>query len=214
MSLEPALNRHKHGEVKMTSPHLHKDHPRTTKSETIKLITNLIELPGPVWDKLFSYSFWRQIKTPKASRTVCPFSPPLPGMRLLYTVYDTHTHTHTLPPPWPRRAHSETLPPGSDRWVIPGEKGCPLALRVWQGLRETRLQLALRVKLKEKKTPDSPTVADGAKRWGISVESWGAQRRLNFPSCPSREPGMPPRSTHHPHTRHTHGVSLIRAHEL
>lgn len=109
----------------MTSPHLHKDHPRTTKSEKIKLITNLIELPGPAWDKLFSYSFWRQIKTPKASRTVCPFPPPLPGMRLLYTVYDTHTH----PPPSLTPASTLRDPPSGIRSLgDPRGEGLPAGL--------------------------------------------------------------------------------------
>lgn len=70
-----------------------------------------------------------------------------------------------------------------------------------RGPRETRLQRALRVKLKEKKPPDSPTVAEGAKQWGISAQSGGAQRRLDFPSClrsSSPEPGMLPQSAYTP----------------
>lgn len=194
MSLEPALNRHKHGEAKKTSPHLHKDHHRTTNSEKTKLITNLIELAAPAWDKLFWYSFWRQIKTPK-SKLNCPFPPPLPGMRLLDTVY--HAHTPRLNPGehTPRPSLRDQIvgwSPGrrAAQWPygcsgrVPGRPACNGALRV-----------------KLKKTPGSPTVADGAKRWGILAER--GPETTQFPFLPFSGAGHtaqvrapPPHPTH------------------
>lgn len=161
----------------------------TTKSQTLrrpKLITNLTELvPAvPGWDKLFSYSFQESNKNSK------------------------NKIERSIPPPqecgnFTNRKHSPRPSPGAQivGW-FPGERGCPPGFRLFRrGPRETRLQRALRVKLKEKKPPDSPTVAEGAKQWGISAQSGGAQRRLDFPSClrsSSPEPGMLPQSAYTP----------------
>lgn len=67
-------------------------------------------------------------------------------MRLLYTVY--HAPTPRLDPS--EHTPRPSLPPGSDRWVVPREKGCPVALRLFlQGPREARLQRGSQSKTKK-----------------------------------------------------------------
>lgn len=112
-------------------------------------------------------------------------------MRLLYTVY------RTPPPSTP--ASKLRDPPGSDRWVGPRRKKLPAGLTVvLAGSPGDPPATGSQSKTVREKTPDSPTVADGAKRWEILVESWRAQDNSISLTAPLRSRGTAPRSAQQP----------------